>query len=291
MLTGPNLSALSAVTREGRVTDSLEALREFVDRHRRLWVLTGAGCSTESGIPDYRDNNGNWKRKQPLTLQDFVGNEAVRRRYWARSLLGWPMFAQALPNPAHHALVRLQHEGRVGSLVTQNVDRLHQRAGSREVIDLHGRLDRVVCLNCSFAEERDTWQHRLNHCNPGWAARWQSDATMAPDGDADLTGAPFEQFEVPACQACGGMVKPDVVFFGESVPRQRVESAMQSLQDADAVLVIGTSLMVFSGFRFVRTASQLGLPIVAISLGKTRADDLLEFRLQTSCSTALLALV
>lgn len=285
------MTNVSAGTRDTRVTDSLEALREFVDRHRRLWVLTGAGCSTESGIPDYRDNNGNWKRKQPLTLQNFLGSEAARRRYWARSLLGWPMFAQALPNPAHHALVRLQQEGRVALLVTQNVDRLHQRAGSREVIDLHGRLDRVVCLNCSSGEERDTWQYRLNHCNPGWAARWRSDASMAPDGDADLTGAPFEQFEVPACQACGGMVKPDVVFFGESVPRQRIETAMRSLQDADAVLAIGTSLMVFSGFRFVRAASQLRLPIVAISLGKTRADDLLEFRLQTSCSTALSALV
>ncbi len=274
----------------GRVSESIDELREFFDRHPRLWVLTGAGCSTESGIPDYRDRNGNWKRKQPVTFQDFVGAERVRRRYWARSLLGWPMFARALPNQGHHSLVRLQEQGRVGALVTQNVDRLHQRAGSRDVVDLHGRLDRVTCLQCSATVDRDRWQIELNQRNQSWADQWRSHASMAPDGDADLTEAPFEQFEVPVCQACGGLMKPDVVFFGETVPRPRVDDALKSMHNVDAVLVVGSSLMVFSGFRFIRAASQQGLPIVAISLGKTRADDLLEFRAQLPCTVALAAL-
>lgn len=272
------------------MTESIEELREFFDRHPRLWVLTGAGCSTESGIPDYRDRNGDWKRKQPVTFQDFVSSDLVRRRYWARSLLGWPMFARAMPNRAHHQLVRLQDQGRVSALVTQNVDRLHQRAGSRDVVDLHGRLDRVICLECAASQDRASWQLELDQRNSNWAEQWCSHASMAPDGDADLTGVPFEEFEVPACLACGGMMKPDVVFFGETVPRPRVDLAMRSLENADAVLVVGSSLMVFSGFRFVRAASQQGLPVAAISLGRTRADDLLQLRVQLPCSVALSAL-
>lgn len=272
------------------MTESIDELREFSARHRRLWFLTGAGCSTGSGIPDYRDRDGQWKRKPPVTLQAFVGDVVTRQRYWARSLIGWPLFAQALPNEAHHALVRLQQQGRVAALITQNVDRLHQCAGSREVIDLHGRLDQVVCLNCKATEDRDTWQLELIEANQTWSAQWRAHAVMAPDGDADLNDAPFESFSVPACRHCGGVLKPDVVFFGETVPRARVDAASLSLQTCDAVLIVGSSLMVYSGFRFARAASELGLPVVAISLGKTRADDLLEFRLQLDCSSALAAL-
>ncbi len=269
------------------MTESIDELYQFVEQYPRLWVLTGAGCSTASGIPDYRDRNGQWKRTQPVTVQEFVGDERVRRRYWARSLIGWPMFAQATPNQAHHALVRMQQHGRLAALVTQNVDRLHQRAGSRDVIDLHGRLDRVVCLDCSTSEDRAAWQLELVHANQTWAAQWRGHSVMAPDGDADLADAPFDTFKVPACRHCGGMLKPDVVFFGETVPRPRVDAAMLSLQRADAVLVVGSSLMVYSGFRFVRAASQQGLPVVALGLGTTRADDLLKFRLNLDCSFAL----
>ena len=274
-----------------RITESIEELRNFLDRYPRLWVLTGAGCSTESGIPDYRDRNGDWKRKQPVTIQDFVSSDPVRRRYWARSLLGWPMFERAIPNQAHHALVRLEQQGRISALVTQNVDRLHQRAGSQDVVDLHGRLDQVICLQCRAVVGRAHWQLELAQRNKSWEDRWRSHASMAPDGDADLADAPFDEFAVPACSECGGMMKPDVVFFGETVPRPTVELAMQSLASADAVLVVGSSLMVFSGFRFVRAASEQGLPVAAISLGKTRADDLLQLRAQLPCSAALSAIV
>jgi NAD-dependent SIR2 family protein deacetylase len=259
-------------------------LEDFVAAHRRLFVLTGAGCSTASGIPDYRDEHGAWKRTPPVTYQAFVGDAATRQRYWARSLIGWPRIAAARPNDAHRALAALETQARCELLLTQNVDGLHQAAGSAAVIDLHGRLDGVVCLACGAASTRAQLQARLAQANPEWL---DLDAAAAPDGDADLEGRDFGTFQVPACEACGGMLKPDVVFFGENVPRVRVETAMAHLARADAMLVVGSSLMVYSGLRFVHAAVRAGLPVVAVSLGRTRADELLEFRVAAPCADAL----
>jgi len=259
-------------------------LAEFIGRHPRLFVLTGAGCSTESGIPDYRDENGDWKRARPVMFQAFVGDLPTRRRYWARSLVGWRRFGHARPNDAHRALARLEQQGRAEVLVTQNVDGLHQSAGSTAVIDLHGRLDQVRCLGCERRTDREQLQRRLLRLNPAWA---RLDARDAPDGDADLEGLDFSSFEIPACAECGGLLKPDVVFFGESVPRERVAAALQAVQRADAMLVVGSSLMVYSGYRFAQAASQAGKPIAAVNLGRTRADALLALKVNQPCVAAL----
>lgn len=259
-------------------------LEDFIAAHRRLFVLTGAGCSTGSGIPDYRDEQGAWKRTPPVTYQAFVGDGITRRRYWARSLVGWPRIAQAQPNAAHRALAALEAQGRCSQLLTQNVDGLHQAAGSRAVIDLHGRLDAVVCLGCGASSSRADVQRRLAEANPAWAGLA---AGAAPDGDADLEDRDFATFQVPACDACGGMLKPDVVFFGENVPRIRVDAAMAQLAQADAMLVVGSSLMVYSGLRFVHAAVRAQIPVAAVNLGRTRADDLLRFRMAAPCGDAL----
>ena len=259
-------------------------LEDFIAAHRRLFVLTGAGCSTGSGIPDYRDEQGAWKRTPPVTYQAFVGDGITRRRYWARSLVGWPRIAQAQPNAAHRALAALEAQGRCSQLLTQNVDGLHQAAGSRAVIDLHGRLDAVVCLGCCASSSRADVQRRLAEANPAWAGLA---AGAAPDGDADLEDRDFATFQVPACDACGGMLKPDVVFFGENVPRTRVDAAMARLAQADGMLVVGSSLMVYSGLRFVHAAVRAQIPVAAVNLGRTRADDLLRFRMAAPCGDAL----
>ena len=262
----------------------LDALRGFLDRHRRLFVLTGAGISTGSGIPDYRDADGGWKRVPPITFQAFTGQDATRRRYWARSLAGWPRFAEARPNAAHHALAALEARGRIEALVTQNVDGLHQRAGQAAVIDLHGRLDRVVCLGCGADLSRAEFQHELLARNLGWERHV---AEIAPDGDADLEGVDFAAFAVPDCALCGGLLKPDVVFYGESVPRARVEAAVAHLRRSDAVLVVGSSLMVWSGFRFARMAAEAGIPVAMLNRGRTRADDLLALKVEADCAQVL----
>lgn len=259
-------------------------LEDFIAAHRRLFVLTGAGCSTGSGIPDYRDEQGAWKRTPPVTYQAFVGDGITRRRYWARSLVGWPRIAQAQPNAAHRALAALEAQGRCSQLLTQNVDGLHQAAGSRAVIDLHGRLDAVVCLGCGASSSRADVQRRLAEANPAWAGLA---AGAAPDGDADLEDRDFATFQVPACDSCGGMLKPDVVFFGENVPRARVDAAMARLAQADGMLVVGSSLMVYSGLRFVHAAVRAQIPVAAVNLGRTRADDLLRFRMAAPCGDAL----
>jgi NAD-dependent SIR2 family protein deacetylase len=259
-------------------------LQGFIDRHRRIFVLTGAGCSTNSGIPDYRDAEGQWKRAQPMTFQAFMGSEAARRRYWARSLIGWRRFSQVRPNRAHEALVRLEERGKSAFLLTQNVDRLHQAAGSSRVVDLHGRLDRVRCTVCGEVMPREAMQEALIRINPGWEDR---DAAVAPDGDADLEAQDFADFAVPPCPSCSGVLKPDVVFFGEGVPRERVDEAVQALDEADAMLVVGSSLMVYSGFRFVQAAARAGKPVAAVNLGRTRADSLLTLKVEQPCADAL----
>jgi len=266
---------------------ALDALSDFAARHRRLFVLTGAGCSTECGIPDYRDAAGEWKRPSPVTFQAFTGDDATRRRYWARSLIGWPTMAGARPGPAHRALAQLEADGRIELLLTQNVDGLHEAAGSRNVIDLHGRIDMVRCLACELRMPRAELQAMLRRLNPEWAAL---EANPAPDGDADLEGRDFSSFDVPPCPRCGGMLKPDVVFFGENVPRDRVTTALAALAAADAMLVAGSSLMVYSGFRFVQAAVAAGKPVVAVNLGRTRADALLALKVEAPVGEALTAL-
>lgn len=274
-----SMDTAAAPAHEGR-----GRLQDFVQAHERLFVLTGAGCSTDSGIPDYRDANGGWKRAQPVTYQAFMGESRTRQRYWARSMVGWRRFGRARPNATHHALSRLEQAGKVELLLTQNVDRLHQVAGNRRVIDLHGRLDRVRCMACERRFPREAFQQALSVLNPDWA---QLDAVDAPDGDADLDGLDFSTFQVPPCPHCAGLLKPDVVFFGENVPRERVAAAMDSLEAADAVLVVGSSLMVFSGYRFVHAAVRQGKPVAAINLGRTRADDLLQLKVELPCAEAL----
>ena len=255
-----------------------------MERHRGLFVLTGAGCSTDSGIPDYRDDAGEWKRGHPIMFQEFVTDERARKRYWARSLVGFRRMLAARPNDAHRVLAGLERRGRVTQLVTQNVDGLHQRAGSSNVIDLHGRIDAVRCMGCGRRIAREELQLELARRNPGFAAL---EALDAPDGDASVERVAFDGFDVPPCEACGGLLKPDVVFFGENVPGDRVRRAMLAVDAADAMLVVGSSLMVYSGYRFVKAMADAGKPIAAVNLGRTRADDLLAFKVSERCANAL----
>ena len=267
----------------------LDTLTDFLAPRHNLFVLTGAGCSTESGIPDYRDAAGDWKHRQPMKYQEFVGSGAARRRYWSRSVVGWRRFAAARPNKAHQALAKLEEMGRVEQLVTQNVDRLHNRAGSRRTIDLHGRLDRVECLDCRLSYRREAFQGELERLNPGWGDR--ATPTIRPDGDAEIRGADESAFQVPSCLRCGGVLKPGVVFFGETIPKRRVRKAMDALETSDGVLVVGSSLMVYSGYRFIRKANQLGKPVAVLNLGRTRADDEIDLKVEAKCGEVLPELV
>ena len=250
------------------------------DRVRRLLeqgavvVITGAGLSTSSGIPAYRDREGNWKGAQPVNHGDFLRLESARRRYWARSFFGWPTVAGAAPGRGHHALAQLERAGRIDLIVTQNVDGLHHKAGSAAVLELHGRLAAVICLSCRSRHPRAVVQEWLGAANPDLAGPL---APVAPDGDAQVTTELYAGFRVPACPACGGMLKPDVVFFGDSVPKEGVASAMTAIAAAGGLLVVGSSLVVYSGFRFVGVARRAGTPVMAGSLGPPRwpADTLM----------------
>jgi NAD-dependent SIR2 family protein deacetylase len=267
--------------------DAAAALPAWLRGRRRVFVLTGAGCSTASGIGDYRDASGAWKRRPPITLQAFLGEPGTYRRYWARSFIGWPRFIAARPNRAHVALADWERrEAAPALLVTQNVDGLHQRAGSRAVVDLHGRLDEVVCLGCGDRTPRADVQAVLEQENPGWSA---VPSAYAPDGDADIDAAAVARFRAPQCAHCGGMLKPDVVFFGENVPRARFERAHEALRQADAMLVVGSSLMVYSGFRFARMAHEAGIPIAIVNRGITRADGLADLKVEGDCGEVLRA--
>ncbi|MCA1768811.1 MAG: NAD-dependent protein deacetylase [Halomonas sp.] len=267
--------------------EARQALDDFAARHPRLAVLTGAGVSTASGIPDYRDQRGEWKRSPPMQHQQFMGSYAARQRYWARALTGFRVLGQAQPNPAHRLLAELESLGRISGVITQNVDGLHQRAGSRRVIDLHGRADRVRCMACGASRMRHALHAELTQLNPRWA---DVSALAAPDGDADLE-ADFSDFRVPDCTRCGsGIWKPDVVFFGDSVPRESVERAFALVEESDALLVVGSSLMVFSGFRFVRAAARDDKPIACFNLGLTRADDLYTLKVEAPVEASLAAL-
>jgi NAD-dependent SIR2 family protein deacetylase len=255
-------------------------------RDRRTVVLAGAGCSTESGIPDYRGPQGRLRTRKPVQYGEFVRSEANRRRYWARSAVGWRRVADATPNPAHHGLASLEGRGLVGGVITQNVDGLHHAAGSRRVIELHGSLAHVVCLSCGDRTTRLEMQERLECVNRAWIedvasgrARGGS-AESAPDGDAELPDDVYDGFEVPVCRACGGVLKPDVVFFGENVPKERVAECWALVDDAEALLVVGSSLTVYSGRRFIYGAAERALPIGVVNLGPTRADDYAAVKLE-----------
>lgn len=259
------------------------ALAGFLASADRVTVVSGAGVSTGSGIPDYRDRDGNWKHARPMQYAEFVGSDQARRRYWARSFSGWTRIAQARPNRAHRALAVMEAAGMVRTLITQNVDGLHSLAGSRNVIDLHGRLEEVRCLACANRVSRDVWQQRLAEANAGWQERI---SLYTPDGDAAVADDVTRHFNVPACE-CGGTMKPDVVFFGESVPRDRVRAATEAIDRSDALLVVGSSLMVFSGYRFAKRAAESGKPVGILNRGRTRADNIAALKIDANCEDVL----
>jgi NAD-dependent SIR2 family protein deacetylase len=246
----------------------LAALRDLV-ADGDVVVLSGAGLSTESGIPDYRGPSGLARRATPMTYQTFVGSAAARQRYWARSHEGWRHIARAEPNDGHRAVAALERRGLLAGIVTQNVDGLHQSAGARAVVELHGSLDRVVCLDCGDRSARSDLDARLRAANAAWTARVRA---INPDGDAVLADEAAGSFTVVDCAACGGVLKPDVVFFGENVPRERVDACYALVENAGALVVLGSSLTVMSGYRFVRRAAKLGIPVAIVNQGPTRGD-------------------
>jgi NAD-dependent SIR2 family protein deacetylase len=267
-------------------TSSLPALAELLRNHSTV-ILSGAGISTESGIPDYRSPQGLRRGRKPMTYQEFTASETARRRYWARGFAGWQGMQGITPNSAHRSVARLEEAGFVTGVITQNVDSLHQAAGSRNVIELHGRLALVRCLSCGSTEPRSELQERLAALNSGTG---KPAARLAPDGDADLSAAAEAAFEVAACRVCGGLLKPDVVFFGENVPRPRLERAWELFAAADVLLVLGSSLAVASGFRFVERAVRDGKPVGIINRGPTEGDALATVRLAGALGELLPAL-
>ncbi|MDP2315521.1 MAG: NAD-dependent protein deacetylase [Pseudomonadota bacterium] len=256
---------------------------------RRVVALTGAGCSTESGIPDYRGPGTRERARNPVQYRAFVGDPVARQRYWARSMIGWPRFSAARPNGGHHALAQLERAGALRRVITQNVDRLHHAAGNADVIELHGALAEVVCLDCGALEPRESLQARLTLLNPRWDEAALEGVELAPDGDAELTAV--DGFRVADCLACGGVLKPRVVFFGENVPRPTVDAAFAQVDAAEALLVVGTSLTVYSGLRFVRRAAERGIPVAICNLGPTRGDPLATLRVDAPLGVVLPALV
>lgn len=255
---------------------------------RRLVALTGAGISTSSGIPDYRGPQSQKKKRNPIQYKEFVSSEEARARYWARSSLGWPKFTQAQANPGHEALATLEQVGYLNGIITQNVDRLHQQAGSQRVVELHGALEEVRCLECGTMEARSHLQTRLMDLNPGWEASPQS---YAPDGDADIAASQTRDFQIPPCLSCGGVLKPNVVFFGENVARSIVDQAWALVDEAEVLVVLGSSLTVFSGYRFVREADQRGIPVIIINQGETRGDPHASLKIEADVNTLLPQLV
>jgi len=260
-------------------------LAELLARHRVL-VLTGAGISTESGIPDYRGPTAPKRVRPPMQYKEFVGSEDARRRYWSRSVLGWSRFTSARPAAAHLALTELEKQGRIAGLITQNVDRLHHRAGHQRVVELHGALEDVRCLECDNIVARSSLQTALLAKNPALAG-----LTAQPIADGDADFEPPSDFAIIPCAVCGGVLKPNVVFFGENVPKKVVESAWATFEEANALLVIGSSLTVFSGYRFVRKAAERGWPIAIVNLGPTRGDDLATIRIDARAGDVVPRLV
>ena len=252
---------------------------------RRIAVLTGAGMSTDSGIPDYRGPDS--PPSNPMTIRQFTGDPVFRQRYWARNHLGWRHMDQRLPNAGHRALAALEHLGVVTGVITQNVDLLHTKAGSRNVVNLHGSYAHVVCLSCEYTTSRAALADQLEALNPGFTERCAAPGGLAVAPDADAVVGDTSCFRYLNCPSCGGMLKPDIVYFGENVPKSRVDQALSLVKDADALLVAGSSLTVFSGYRFVRHAASLGIPIAIVNRGPTRGDDLATVKVDGGCSENL----
>ena len=273
---------------EARISGSLRILVDVV-ASGDVVILSGAGLSTESGIPDYRGPTGLARRAAPMTYQTFTGSAAARRRYWARSYLGWRHIARAVPNDGHLAVAELSRRGLLTGIITQNVDGLHQAAGASEVTELHGSLHRVICLSCGQRTSRAELDRRLESANPGWDT--EAAASINPDGDAAVDDEATASFRVADCAACQGPLKPDVVFFGENVPRPRAQACYDLVESADALVVLGSSLTVMSGFRYVRHAARCGVPVVIVNQGATRGDPYATATLDAPLGPTLNALV
>jgi NAD-dependent SIR2 family protein deacetylase len=270
--------------REGTLQDLVELMRG-----KQVVALTGAGCSTESGIPDYRGPETKRRARNPIKFLEFIKQPGERARYWSRSMIGWPRLSEARPNAGHLALAALEDAGVMRGIITQNVDRLHHAAGSKRVIELHGALAEVCCLDCGEVEQRDRFQQRLLGLNPSFDV---TGAEIAPDGDAELPRALARDFRVPGCRRClEGTLKPNVVFFGENVPKPTVERAFSLLEEADLLLVIGSSLTVYSGYRFVRRAAEIGMPVAIINIGETRGHKHAQVAVDAPIGEVLPALV
>ena len=274
------------------MSESVDSLVAILGAHRPWVALTGAGISSASGIPTYRDHKGTWLGSQPIQHDEFISDPSKRQRYWSRSALGWPRVGGAQPNESHAALVKLEHAGLLTGVITQNVDRLHQRAGSQSVVDLHGRLDRVKCLDCGQVTSREAIQSWIETHNelPN-----TDSLTLRPDGDADLPDHYVTDFKVPQCKKCRGVLMPEVVFFGGTVPGPVVDECYQMIDAAEGMLVVGSSLSVYSGLRFCRYAIDQGKPLIILNQGQTRADDLCTrkfsdtpFALMAECADAFL---
>ncbi|MFT4713287.1 MAG: NAD-dependent SIR2 family protein deacetylase [Candidatus Azotimanducaceae bacterium] len=271
---------------------TIDELVRFVQLYPRLLVITGAGCSQPSGIPTYRDNKGEWQRSTPIQHNDFINKDATRKRYWARSYSGWPAIKNAKPNDAHIHLRSLEELGYILTLVTQNVDGLHQAAGHNKVVDLHGNLSEVICTQCAELSSRDRLQERISELNPTLSTSYDS---LQPDGDASLDhnveSEITKKLVIPQCESCAGVLKPNVVFFGGTVPKKTVESIYETMNNIDGLLIVGSSLMVYSGYRFCKRAAAMGIPIAAINLGTTRADELFKLKVDQECTSAMAELV
>ncbi|KJE90862.1 hypothetical protein CAOG_008579 [Capsaspora owczarzaki ATCC 30864] len=284
------LDPTKTMPQSARATDEqIQQLAEFIEQAPKIVVLTGAGISTESGVPDYRSPGVGLyvtSSHKPTQFREFVMSETKRRRYWARNYAAFPSFAQTRPNISHDVLARLEETGKINFIITQNVDSLHSHAGSKHVLELHGNGSEVVCLSCRDRTRRSDLQVVLERLNAEWSATITG---FTPDGDVNLVdaGSIYSSFQFPDCSKCGGLLKPDVVFFGENVPAETVELARQKIRDADALLVVGSSLTVFSGFRFAKYAQELGKPIGIINIGATRADDIATFKIESHIGDVL----
>ncbi|MFW5786341.1 MAG: NAD-dependent protein deacetylase [bacterium] len=265
----------------------LAQLAELLHEHPTV-VLSGAGMSTGSGIPDYRGPSSAGRTRRPIQYREFRDNPEARTRYWARSAVGWPWIDARMPNEAHAAVAALEAAGHVTGVITQNVDGLHQRAGSRRLLELHGTLAQVTCLECGVSDSRSDFQERILALNPRWS---ELSAEIAPDGDAELPRDVTEGFAVPTCRTCGGVLKPNVVFFGESVPRDRVATAWEWVDAAEVLLVVGSSLTVYSGYRFVDRAAKEGKPVAIVNQGSTRGDPVADIKIGAALEEALPELV
>lgn len=272
-------------------TKDINLLYQFFDRSTKLVVLTGAGISTESGIPDYRSPNGAYSTGfKPITHQEFTRSSRARRRYWARSFAGWRRFTKAQPSAAHHTLAALEKAGRISFMITQNVERLHHRAGSSP-LELHGTVYTVGCLDCGFSFPRQLFQDQVKTLNPKWAEAIESldydsrsdnsfGMKQRPDGDIEIDEKFWEEaFNIPTCSKCNGILKPDVVFFGDNVPKDKADAAMEAAKGCDAFLVLGSSVMTMSAFRLVRAAREAGAAIGIVNLGVTRADGIVDLKI------------